>query len=207
MRARPQQARAIRKREALLNCARDEFEEKGFEGATARSIAERAGVATGTFYQYFSNKDEILRELTDQRFAEHFANIEVPDIRNAGRVSLDNLHPLFVAVLEYLYQFHADERGFHSVLDQRRGSDELLDKQISEHERVLLARTEQVIRRTGCEHAERVAYCVFAMAEGLVHRHVHHPLTSMDFSELADTGARILVDFVDGKRANGRGIQ
>ena len=204
MRPRPQQARAIQKRQSLLDCARMEFEEKGFEKATARTIAERAGVATGTFYQYFSNKDELLRELTDQRFAEHFANIEVPSVRDVQAMARDNLRPLFQQVLEYLYAFHAEEKGFHSVLDQRRGADPLLDNRIREHESVLLARTEQVIRRAGVRPAEPVAYCVFSMAEGLVHRHVHHPLTSINFSELAEMGAQILVDYVESSRQGGR---
>lgn len=37
--------------------------EKGFDNVTIRSICESAGVATGTFYLYFKNKIDILKEM------------------------------------------------------------------------------------------------------------------------------------------------
>ena len=40
-----------------MAAAEAEFTEHGYAQTTARSIAERAGVATGTFYQYFVDKD------------------------------------------------------------------------------------------------------------------------------------------------------
>ena len=36
------------------------YEEPGCSGATTNSIAERAGVSVGVFYQYFSSQESIL---------------------------------------------------------------------------------------------------------------------------------------------------
>lgn len=44
----------------LLQAAERIFAEKGYEHATIRDIASRAGVADGTVYQYFRNKDDLL---------------------------------------------------------------------------------------------------------------------------------------------------
>ena len=66
----PTQERAIKKRIALLKAAQLDFSEVGFEIATAKSIAARANVATGTFYQYFENKNDILRVLAENRYSE-----------------------------------------------------------------------------------------------------------------------------------------
>ncbi len=44
----------------ILNSALDLFREKGFEAATMRDIAARAGVATGAAYYYFRSKDAIV---------------------------------------------------------------------------------------------------------------------------------------------------
>ncbi len=51
--------------EVLLNVARNIADTEGIERINIRVIAKEAGVATGTVYNYFSNKDEILLELTE----------------------------------------------------------------------------------------------------------------------------------------------
>ena len=38
----------------ILECAKEEFMEKGFEGASMRSIAEKSGYATGMVYGRFA---------------------------------------------------------------------------------------------------------------------------------------------------------
>ena len=44
----------------ILTSALELFHERGFEAATMRDIATRAGVATGAAYYYFSSKDAIV---------------------------------------------------------------------------------------------------------------------------------------------------
>jgi AcrR family transcriptional regulator len=47
----------------LLKAARAAFEEKGYLEANVHDIASRAAVAYGTFYTYFSSKEEIFEEV------------------------------------------------------------------------------------------------------------------------------------------------
>ncbi len=47
----------------ILECAKEEFMEKGFEGASMRAIAERAGYTTGMLYGRFADKSQLFREL------------------------------------------------------------------------------------------------------------------------------------------------
>lgn len=51
--------------ETLLECARGLLAEKGPQAVNMREIARRAGVATGTVYNYFSSKEDILMALTE----------------------------------------------------------------------------------------------------------------------------------------------
>ncbi len=51
------------KRAALLDAALALFAEAGFYGTSVPLIAERAGVAVGTVYHYFSSKEAIVNEL------------------------------------------------------------------------------------------------------------------------------------------------
>ena len=48
------------RRNQVLDAAAKVFSEKGFHRATTREIAQVAGVAEGTIYNYFASKDELL---------------------------------------------------------------------------------------------------------------------------------------------------
>lgn len=50
----------------ILRCAKEEFLEKGFEGASMRTIAERAGYTTGMLYGRFADKSQLFRELVEE---------------------------------------------------------------------------------------------------------------------------------------------
>src|SRR4051812_25135898 len=51
------------KRDAILMAALDEFSTKGFAAARLDDVARRAGVAKGTIYLYFSDKEALFQEL------------------------------------------------------------------------------------------------------------------------------------------------
>ncbi len=56
-------SRAAARRAAILEAALDEFSARGFAGARLDDVAERAGVAKGTIYLHFSDKEALFREL------------------------------------------------------------------------------------------------------------------------------------------------
>lgn len=53
-------------RSTLLDAARQIADTEGLEAVNIRSLAGKAGVAAGTVYNYFSDKDEILLALTEE---------------------------------------------------------------------------------------------------------------------------------------------
>jgi AcrR family transcriptional regulator len=55
--------RRARTRQKLLDASRVVFERDGFHDARLADIVQEAGVATGTFYNYYPSKVEILRDL------------------------------------------------------------------------------------------------------------------------------------------------
>jgi AcrR family transcriptional regulator len=56
-------ARSAARREAILTAALDEFSSRGFEAARLDDVAKRAGVAKGTIYLYFRDKESLFQEL------------------------------------------------------------------------------------------------------------------------------------------------
>jgi len=57
------QERSAARREAILSAALDEFSSRGFEAARLDDVAKRAGVAKGTIYLYFRDKETLFQEL------------------------------------------------------------------------------------------------------------------------------------------------
>jgi AcrR family transcriptional regulator len=56
--------------DAILDAAEEVAAERGLEGATCAAIAERAGVAVGTLYNYFPDRDGMLAALFAARRSE-----------------------------------------------------------------------------------------------------------------------------------------
>jgi TetR/AcrR family fatty acid metabolism transcriptional regulator len=63
-------ARRADKRTLITEAAIEVFAEKGFHQARVSDIAKRAGVADGTIYLYFKNKEDLLLSIFEQKMDE-----------------------------------------------------------------------------------------------------------------------------------------
>ncbi len=63
------------KRDFLLQAAREEFMDKGLEGATMRGISLRAGCTTGAIYPLFESKEDIYAALLGQSLSRLDAQV------------------------------------------------------------------------------------------------------------------------------------
>ena len=98
--ARENSARAKRsaeRRSAILAAALEEFSGHGFEAARLEDVARRAGVAKGTIYLYFADKETLFQELIRWQLTpvvgalEHVAHADIP-----LRVVADQMIEMFV---------------------------------------------------------------------------------------------------------------
>jgi AcrR family transcriptional regulator len=76
--------RTAERRNAILSAALEEFSAHGFEAARLDDMAKRAGVAKGTIYLYFADKETLFQELIRWQLTpvvgafEHAAHADVP---------------------------------------------------------------------------------------------------------------------------------
>lgn len=66
-------------RQNLLDCGRKEFLQRGFEGASLRTIAKAAGVTTGAIYGYFPDKKALFAALVSrptQEMLDKFISVQ-----------------------------------------------------------------------------------------------------------------------------------
>jgi AcrR family transcriptional regulator len=182
----PKQARGILTREKLMNAAKSEFSGAGYQGTTAKSIAQAAGVAVGTFYQYFPDKDSALRELGRSRFESVtqvvLAKLIEPNGSLGTTTPSDRASRLLQlrAVVHMVVEYHREDPGLHAVLSERRHVDSELDEMTSEAERQLATQIVRLLEQW--QHPgdhEAIAFVLFGMLEGAVHTHVlDRPLVS-----------------------------
>jgi AcrR family transcriptional regulator len=82
----PSQARSRVARERLLRAGMDLFSRDGYEAASIATIAKRAGIAVGGFYQYFGSKRQLVMVLMNE-FLQKLEQIDMeppaPDLKSA----------------------------------------------------------------------------------------------------------------------------
>lgn len=98
----PTTGRGAATREAVLEAAERVFERGGFARTTMHDIAAEAGFASGTVYQYFEDKADVLRCLLARLEDQLFRETRVPTDAAGRMVARDS-------VLRYLqvYRDHA----------------------------------------------------------------------------------------------------
>jgi AcrR family transcriptional regulator len=170
----PVQPRSQRTRAALVEAASREFSERGYASATAKSIAERARVGTGTFYHYFPDKDAVLHEIATERVAyllrrsSPLASTPLP-----GDDPLAAAAARLTEVVERSIEYHRSDRGLHTVIAERRLCDPALEAILAASEREAAQQFETSLSLSGYEgDTETAALMMFSLLEGAVHGHV-----------------------------------
>ncbi|MFE7720069.1 TetR/AcrR family transcriptional regulator [Nocardia rhizosphaerihabitans] len=69
-RKRPKQDRAKETRTRILTVSAQLFGSRGIGNTSTNRIAAEAGMSIGTLYRYFTDRDEIVKELTDGLFLQ-----------------------------------------------------------------------------------------------------------------------------------------
>jgi len=70
-------AKTAARRDAILEAALDEFSAKGFASARLEDVAKRAGIAKGTVYLYFADKETLFQELIRAKMVPVVGSIEL----------------------------------------------------------------------------------------------------------------------------------
>jgi AcrR family transcriptional regulator len=103
-------------RSAILDAARVVFAELGFGAASVRDIVRRTDLATGTFYNYFADKESVLRALVDESGAE--ARMRVRAARREGATLESFVREGFRAYFTYLLE----DRDMADLLRRNAGT-------------------------------------------------------------------------------------
>ena len=118
-------------RSDLHSAAEAVFAEKGFAATKMTDIAQQAGVAVGTLYNYFTSKEEIFQEICVTRSGQFMAALE-PAQRATSPI--EQLGYIVRQSFAYLDQHSAMfavfvERGVHNEVDLERIGGPVVDRE------------------------------------------------------------------------------
>ena len=96
---------------AILEAAEEVAAAVGTPGASLSAIADKAGVAVGTIYNHFKDRDELFGELFTRRRAEYYEAIDLATRANAREPFKVQLR----AFLSAVFQFFDSRRAFKKI--------------------------------------------------------------------------------------------
>lgn len=158
----PQQERGERRVAELLQAAAAEFAEVGYDAATMKAIAKRAGASIGAVYQYFPSKKAIVSALRIQyvnEMEERWIKLE-----EAGSgMSIQERTQNFI---EAMIRFMEDHPAYGTILDAP--ADSKRDKKVRDRLRERLANVIRTRRPAiSQEQTYRVACVVLQLIKGM----------------------------------------
>ncbi|GAC1329317.1 MAG: TetR/AcrR family transcriptional regulator [Candidatus Dormibacteria bacterium] len=118
----PGERKSDRTRRRVLVAAKQLFDRQGYRDTTVDDIARRAEVAHGTFYLYFRDKSEVLRELSTAALAE-FDSIATQPFQTIEEVTVLVRQTLAVyrrnrLMMRLLREASATDNNFREHYDQ-----------------------------------------------------------------------------------------
>ena len=106
------------KREALLQSAYDLFTEKGYARTTIEDITKHAGVAKGTYYLYYKDKEDIRRHLIQIKSEEVLRKAYNAMLEEYGGVLLTNMEELVIFFAENILNQLTQDRVLLGFVNQ-----------------------------------------------------------------------------------------
>lgn len=114
MRRHPKQARSQERVHHILDVAEQLFIEQGYEQTTTRAIAKEAAIAIGSLYQFFPDKEAIVRALANRYFEQEYRmfvqlHADLAEVEIATYID---------RMIDAFDQFADEHPGYRAVLGQ-----------------------------------------------------------------------------------------
>ncbi len=157
------------KRDTIREAAIRVFSEKGFHEARADEIARAAGVAVGTIYNYFKNKEDILLDIFSTEFTERRKFYE--ELRRSGLPVVEQLRQILA---QHFARLNQKQELMRVLLRERFEAKEGFRERLTGLYREMAASVDQLIRQ-GIEagwirecNPKIVAHAIFGIFESVI---------------------------------------
>ena len=112
----------------LIQCAKKEFMEKGFAGASLRGICQKAGVTTGALYFFFQDKEDLFAAIVEpvleklKHMLQQHMRQELMELQQFPDAREDNMQDDMFASTQIIHLLYANYDMFTLILTKSQGS-------------------------------------------------------------------------------------
>lgn len=199
IRRAPHQERARVTFDAILDAAVRVLAKKGIEGLNTNDVAAEAGVSIGSLYQYFSNKEELLRRLTDRHFETSKATITSALSKFAG----DSFEVMVPGMLAVILRMQGDERDFLRVMREQLPLNHPLNRlhQVLDFVTSLVTMT-LAARQTelGLADPAQAAFLLVHAVDGIFEAALRKTPVGIDEEALVREASELVLRYLEGAR-------
>jgi AcrR family transcriptional regulator len=185
-------------KQAILDAAEFVYAARGLSGGRLEEIADQAGVAVGTLYNHFSDRDALVRALLDAKRTDLIRCIDVGISVAGGQFT-----PQLIALVGSVFEHYSQHQGWFTLLTQtehgRHSAGAVAPaSRISPFQRDLVQRARCVIelgqrqRRLEKEDSRLLASLLVGMLRAAILDQLGRP-RPLPPSELADKVVRIFL--------------
>ena len=131
---------------AIIDAAARILPRRGYVNTTTNEIASRAGVSIGSLYEYFRDKDAIVRALLERHLDEGEAIFEERAAAVAPIAPGMPLEELIRLYVKAVIDFHAKDPGLHQALAVEAPLSRAMVRRLDEFERRIVDAVDLVLR-------------------------------------------------------------
>ncbi|MCX2746839.1 TetR/AcrR family transcriptional regulator [Arthrobacter sp. MI7-26] len=174
-------------RARILDAGRQVLSDRGYFGATVGEIAERSGLALGSIYRYFDNKDDLFLELLEELVETLFTSVDGSWVKGREQESLRE------SSRRYLSTYFSNRHLIAGLLEMSAAVPECAERWWLLRQKTFTRKAEYVRRASGKDplKPEYAAVALATMVEQLAfHWFVEserHGGQAPDLEEAADT--------------------
>jgi AcrR family transcriptional regulator len=166
-------------REDIVLKALELFSEFGYEGTSIRMIASKANISLGLMYNYFSGKDELLKEIFNQGIQDIQHSFDQENAADGKILRIErHIRQTFAIVKEKKLFW----RMLHSIRMQARVQ-EILGKEMKEIGIYIIGQIRENLSELNIHDVENEAHLLFATIDGIVGMYVfddQYPLQEVE---------------------------
>jgi AcrR family transcriptional regulator len=182
------EAPSIETRRLLLDTATEMFAKSGFHAVSVAGLCRAAGLANGTFYLYFQNKDEVFKEVVAEAMLLLAQQLRSPQRKTMPPIERDwfdvEVMVRFIEARQDLFRILISEHGLRT-----EDRDSLIDMFAAQRMAELRAGKRRGDFRSGL-HPELTAYGEIGLTNEILQRWLRRP-RSFSRQRLIDELCRI----------------
>ena len=173
----PKQERSIEKKKRIIRAAYELFNSKGYYETNTAEIAKQAGVATGSVYSYFEDKNDIFYYVIDL----YMDNI----INRVEELSHEIPHKNLNEIVEfYIYSFieiHSMSKKFHNELSAQCLINSNINNYYNEKKNLILEKILKILKDNNISlnsiHKKEQLFIISEIVNSVCHQFIYNNAT------------------------------